>query len=160
MPQDFNQNILSLCEMILGIRSTDDVISLISDLPIFQNTQHRCLLHFPRPIILHNDAWFCVLFIFNGDSFYLFLCIIPHLIQDYLLWNSYLQHHIFPWTYCDDIFSQRPPLFVHLPQNHCMLIQLLFISYLIWWKVKISMLLSLVLLWTRRFWSGSFSMVY
>ena len=60
------------------------------------------------PLFLHNDAWFCVLFIFNGDSFCIFLCLIPHLIQDNLVLNNHLQDNIFPWTFCDGIFS--PPL--------------------------------------------------
>ena len=88
---------------------------LMTSFPSFPTCRFSRILHTDAffialdQLFLHTDAWFCVLFHITGDSLCIFPCLVPHLIQDNLLWDFHLQDHIFTWTYSYGIFSPPPP---------------------------------------------------
>ena len=109
MTQDSTKIFHYFARWFLAIRSAGDFISLISDLPLSQNTPHRCLFHFPGSIISpHWCLVLCFIYFHWGFNISLSLSHTPFNSRQPPLWNSHPQEHIFPWTYSDSIFI--PPL--------------------------------------------------
>ena len=162
MPQYLHQSLSSLCQMILD----------------HQIRWWRHFPHFGRAVILKYSTHMLVSFPWTnyfstmmlGYVFYLFplgIHSVSFSVSNPIKFTTnFFEIPIFMTTYFLELIVTvylAPPTphlhNVHLPQIHWMLIQFPFNSYLIWWKVNISMLLFIVLLWRWRIWSGSFCMI-